>query len=101
MDLATATAISVVMCQTRRKIEAIKLLRAETGMGLIDAKNYLEVYSKDCENSEALLKQLCQDFVQNKEELLFAAKKEQTYWNRRVEELEREISEEKATQPQP
>jgi hypothetical protein len=94
MDIDKATEIVRVMCQTQRKIEAIKLLRYDTGMGLTEAKNYLEVYSKDGNDQDSLLKQLCQDFVNSKQDLLVLAVKEQRYWNERVAELTREISEE-------
>lgn len=97
MDISTATEITRVMCQTRRKIEAIKILRADTKMGLIQAKDYLEVYSKDGSDDKALFKQLCDDFVQNKADLLILLVAEQRQLESRIAELMREISEEIAT----
>lgn len=94
MNADAATEICRVMCQSSRKIEAIKLLRADTSMGLIEAKNYLEVYSKNGNDQDSLFKQLCQDFVQSKQDLMVLAEKEQRYWTERVAELARELSEE-------
>lgn len=94
MDISTATEITRVMCQTKRKIEAIKLLRRETNYGLIGAKDYLEVYSEDGQNEMKLFNQLCDDFVQDKRDLLILLVEEQRRLNLRIEDLKREISEE-------
>lgn len=94
MDIKTATEITRIMCQTKRKIEAIILLRRETNFGLTAAKEYLERYSYGGTNEVRLFQQLCDDFVQNKKDLLVLLVREQRLLKERIENLMREISEE-------
>lgn len=94
MDLDTAKQIAELSCLERRTIPAIKLLRAHTNMGLAEAKNYLESYSHNGEWEEALLKQLCKDFVQNKKDLLIRAENDLHELQDYVEQLRLEIDQE-------
>ena len=70
-----------------RKIDAIKLLRNETSLGLKEAKDYLDV-SRD---PEATLRQLCEDYVQDPRELLQRAIARRDSLNREIEILESQI----------
>lgn len=88
MDLLVAQDIAHIWC-SGQKIQAIKTLRGETALGLIDAKNYLETGAASGE--EALVKKLCEDYVQNKEDLLIQARQEMKRLKLYIEQLESEI----------
>lgn len=95
MDHSTAQEITNLVCQNpmRGMMDAIRLLRMETAMGLIDAKNYLE--EAKWHGDEAMLKQLCTDFVQNKEDLLNRALNDRRILDLYIEQLQKEIEFEK------
>lgn len=92
MQYERAKEITRLMCVSHRLIESIKLLRADTSMGLLDAKTYLETHSKGGE--EILLKILCEDFVTNKSDLLIVAKEDLRRLQQYIAQLEEDISNE-------
>lgn len=61
MNLETAREIAILTCRTHRRIEAIRLLRVNEAMSLMEAKHYLEVNSKNGESW--LFNKLCKNFV--------------------------------------
>ena len=89
MDLNVAQEIAHMWC-TEKKIQAIKLLRNETAFGIIEAKNYLE-NGVSLGGETRLLKELCGDFVFNKEDLLIQARHEMKRLKLYIEQLEGEI----------
>lgn len=93
MDIATARTIASLMDQNpdgRRLIEAIRLFRKEAGTpkGLVESKNYLTYHSE----TGRLFEQLCTDFVQKPEELLFLAYAEKAALDERILQLEAEVA---------
>jgi hypothetical protein len=90
MQIETAKEI-VELTFNNKMIQAIKLLRADSAMGLIAAKHYLE---ENRSNRDELLKKLCDDFVKNKIDLLRAALYERHLLTQYIEKLEAEIAEE-------
>jgi hypothetical protein len=93
MTPETAKEIAELTCnKQRRLIDAIRLLRADTAMGLLQAKKYLE---DNGDKGEVVLFQiLCDDFVQNKKDLLIIAQQEVKRLQKYIEQLEFEIGEE-------
>ena len=77
-----------------RLIEGIKFLRAETSMSLLEAKNYLQPYYDGNKTSDDLRQRLCDEFVQNKQELLNMALQEYHRLGMRIDQLEVEIARE-------
>lgn len=91
MDVATAKDISQKFSE-HRLIDAIKMLRYESPMSLLEAKRYLETGAAN--GKDALFKKLCEDFVKNKTDLLNTAKKELRALVLYIEQLETEIADE-------
>lgn len=90
MSPETAKEIALLTCMKQRHlIDAIRLLRADTSMGLLQAKQYLEDNSEKGE--VVLFRILCDDFVQSKEDLLIVAKEEIKRLTQYIKELEAEI----------
>lgn len=97
MDINTAKEIANLACRPeRRLIDAIRLLRNETGLGLLQSKDYLET-TKD---ETTLFNVLCKDYVTNKRDLLAQAKEELRQLEIRISILEFEIEEEDVRQEQ-
>lgn len=92
MEIDTARDISRLMCfhASPKVVQSIKMLRADTNMGLIDAKNYLEMHATFGE--DALFKKLCEDFVKDKRDLLHAARLERKRLKEYIDQLEAEIA---------
>ena len=91
MDIATANHICEHMFgHHRRPMEAIRTLRYDTSLGLIAAKTYLEEHSVG--GRTALYNKLCEDFVQNKQDLLDQARNERKRLDLYIEQLEAEIA---------
>jgi hypothetical protein len=74
----------------RRPLEAVRILRYDTALGLIAAKTYLEEHSVG--GRQALYNKLCEDFVQNKQDLLDLARNERKRLDLYIEQLEGEIA---------
>ncbi len=84
------------------KINAIKLLRSHTAMGLHEAKMYMDEKSLGrgmVRGKEALLSKLCDDFVQSKQDLLDEARAERRILDRRISQLEDDLYLEKYGEP--
>ena len=76
------------------KINAIKLLRSHTAMGLHEAKKYMDENSLGrgmVTGKEALLSKLCADFVQSKQDLLDAAREDRRKLDQYIQELEAQL----------
>jgi hypothetical protein len=93
MNIGTASHIAQLATgwrmEFREKIKAVALLRGETGLGLLDAKTYLEQFDhieSVAERHVALFEKLCVDYVPNVNDLL-QIKREQ------VRKLQEEIAE--------
>lgn len=91
MEKKDAEAISD-MWSSGNRIDAIKLLRRETSMGLPAAKTYLENGF-----SEELLTALCKDFVKDDLDLLVEAIREQRQLFDHIEKLVSKIQQERMT----
>lgn len=91
MDINGAKTIAQCACN-RRLIDAIKYLRMESSMGLINAKAYLEEHRAGGE--DALYNKLCEDFVQDKRDLLYRARNDRTLLDKYIQQLEAEIAQE-------
>lgn len=71
MNVETVKEIVADWCDNGEKIRAIKILRADTSLGLIQAKNYLEEHGRTARDlQEALIR----DFCKNPRELLAEAR---------------------------
>lgn len=91
MDIITANEI-FALWDSGSKIEAIKAIRRDTSMELINAKNYLEQHHA----AGKLFEQLCADFVENPADLLVIAKDERRKLDEHIKDLETRISSENA-----
>jgi hypothetical protein len=90
MDIETAKEI-IAGLKTNHKIQAITTLRRNSGLGLLEAKLYLEQTT----DYDALLKTICHDYVQDKADLLVLAKHDLKRAQMYVDQLEAEIAMEK------
>jgi len=100
MNIATAATIAQLTSgfelESRRLLEAVRILRKETAMGLWDAKVFLEQFDTDglttAQLHIKLFEKLCDDFVQSPEDLLFIKKDQLHRLIDEIDELERTIS---------
>lgn len=91
MNPETAKEIAELTCnKPRQLIDAIRLLRTDTAMGILQAKQYLEDNSE--KGQDVLFRILCDDFVQNKHDLLIVAREEAGKLLKYIQELEEEIA---------
>lgn len=88
MDTDTAKDISDKWLDGN-KLDAIRVLRNETSMGLIQAKTYLETHNSSI--SYTLLEQIHEDFVDSKPELLKMAIDQRNRLNDYILHLQEEI----------
>ena len=88
MDIKDAQEIQQLW-QAGRKIEAIKILRRETRMNLLQAKDYLESV-----RAEDIVKELGKEFIMSKRDLLILAVRQQTELCQYIEKLAIEIKQE-------
>lgn len=84
--------VDMVYGDTPRVMEAIKMLRMETSLGLHDAKMML--YGFD--TKEALFAELCTNFVEDKKDLLRLAIAERDRLDKYIAQLEMEILDEES-----
>jgi hypothetical protein len=82
-----------------RKIDAIKRFRYHSASGLQEAKHYLEKAGRD--GQEALVKKLCDDYVQNKQDLLDQAREDRRKLDLYINQLEEELYLEEYGEPRP
>lgn len=94
MNVDQAKEITHLWCTTFRKIEAIKILRSDTNLGLKTAKDYLDGCG---DNSDVMFKKLCDDFVKDPKELLVEARAELRRQLVYIQDLERQIGEQPAS----
>ena len=93
MNIDTAREIAnLTYSVPRRMIDAIRLLRTDSSLGLIESKTYLETTGT---NEQELFDQLCKDFVQSKVDLLIRARYERTRLDLYIKQLEQEIDDER------
>lgn len=77
------------------KINAIKVLRQHTAMGLYAAKTYLDDYGR---HEQDLVKQLCMDFVKDPKDLLIEARAELRRHLNYIESLVLQVGDEEVPQ---
>lgn len=97
MDYKTAKEIADLRCDsdslgTPNVISAIKILRGESNMGLLEAKTYLEQHSRLGADKTRLLQQLCSDFVKSTVDLLREAEVELRRQEMYVRELRQTVA---------
>ena len=71
------------------KLDSVKELRKHTGLGLIDAKSYLEKYDQ---GPEGIYVQVCSDYVQSPHDLLIRAREERRRLDLHIEDLEAQVN---------
>jgi hypothetical protein len=90
----TAKEIVRLACKSNRTIEAIKLLRLESNLGLSSAKDY--VVEGIASGEVAFYARLCDEFVLSKADLLVQARAELRRVELYIQQLEQEIADEEA-----
>lgn len=99
MDVLEAKECANMWCAPiPQKIQAIKILRRETGMDLTSSKLYLENHSNGGEHT--LFQKLMDDFCQSNQELLRVAEQEYERLGKRIAELKAAIEWEKENETQ-
>ena len=99
MEVSEAKEVARLWCMVPpNKIDAIKILRRESGMDSTSSKHYLDNHSNGGEHT--LVQRLIEDFCQSNEELLRVAEQEYERLGKRIADLKAAIEWEKEEETQ-
>lgn len=97
MNVQTVNEIAECIFVRHRVIEAIRLLRLNTSMSLLNAKRYVDEHLLLGESG--FIQKLCNDFVENKQDLLTHARQKRHLLDLYIDQLEFEIANDSSKEP--